>query len=82
MTYNPDIHHRRSIRLKEYDYSQGGLYYTTICTQNRECLFGIIVGAGSKPALFFKHSEQTELERAGEDRAGLEPAPTGIMHLM
>jgi len=34
---------RQSIRLKNYDYSQSGLYYVTICTQNRECLFGNIV---------------------------------------
>ncbi len=40
--YNPDIHHRRSIRLKGYDYSQEGLYFVTICTQNRENLFGTI----------------------------------------
>ena len=40
--YNPDIHHRRSIRLKGYDYSSEGLYFVTICTQNRECLFGEI----------------------------------------
>lgn len=46
MTYNPQHHHRRSIRLKGYDYSQEGLYYITICVQNRECLFGdITVGA-------------------------------------
>ena len=37
--YNPDIHHRRSIRLKDYDYLQDGYYYLTICTQNRQCLF-------------------------------------------
>ena len=43
MIYNPDIHHRRSIRLKGYDYSQIGAYFITICTQNRECLFGEIV---------------------------------------
>ena len=43
--YNPTIHHRRSIRLKGYDYSQAGLYFITICTQNRACLFGNIVGA-------------------------------------
>jgi len=43
--FNPNIHHRRSIRLKGYDYSQAGLYFVTICTQNRECLFGEIVGA-------------------------------------
>ena len=43
MKYNPDIHHRRSIRLQGYDYSQNGAYYVTLCTQNRECLFGEIV---------------------------------------
>ncbi len=42
MKYNPDIHHRRSIRLKGYDYSKEGLYFITICTQNRLCLFGEI----------------------------------------
>ncbi|BER91780.1 MAG: REP-associated tyrosine transposase [Candidatus Atribacteria bacterium] len=43
MRYHPDIHHRRSIRLKDYDYSQAGAYFITICTKNRECLFGSIV---------------------------------------
>jgi REP element-mobilizing transposase RayT len=43
MKYNPDIHHRRSIRLQGYDYSQNGAYFVTLCTQNRECLFGEIV---------------------------------------
>jgi REP element-mobilizing transposase RayT len=41
--YNPDRHHRRSIRLRGYDYSQNGGYFITICTQNRTCLFGNIV---------------------------------------
>jgi putative transposase len=36
-------HHRRSIRLKGYDYSQNGAYFVTICTQDRRCLFGDIV---------------------------------------
>jgi putative transposase len=36
MAYNPDIHHRRSIRLQGYDYSRAGAYFITICTQNRE----------------------------------------------
>ena len=40
MSYNPNIHHRRSIRLKEYDYSQAGLYFITICVKNNACLFG------------------------------------------
>ncbi len=34
---------RRSIRLPGYDYSKNGAYFVTICTQNRECLFGTIV---------------------------------------
>jgi REP element-mobilizing transposase RayT len=42
MPYNPAIHHRHSIRLKGYDYSQAGLYFVTICVQNRSCLFGKI----------------------------------------
>lgn len=42
--YNPNIHHRRSIRLKGYDYSQAGLYFITVCVANREYLFGDIVG--------------------------------------
>lgn len=40
--YNPQIHHRRSIRLKFYDYNQAGVYFITICVQNRECLLGNI----------------------------------------
>jgi REP element-mobilizing transposase RayT len=40
--YNPNIHHRRSIRLKGYDYTQAGLYFITICCQDRACLFGKI----------------------------------------
>ena len=43
MKFDPQKHHRRSIRLKEYDYSQAGAYYVTIDVQNRECLFGEIV---------------------------------------
>lgn len=52
MSYNPILHHRRSIRLKGYDYSQAGAYFITICCHNRKCLFGeIAVGAGLATAL-------------------------------
>jgi len=37
------INNRQSIRLKNYDYSQSGWYFITICTENRECLFGHII---------------------------------------
>lgn len=42
MTYCSDKHHRRSIRLSGYDYSQNGAYFVTVCTQNRDCLFGAV----------------------------------------
>ena len=41
--YNPEIHHRKSIRLKGYDYSQSGFYFITLCINNREHLFGEII---------------------------------------
>lgn len=43
MKYDPRIHRRRSIRLKDYDYATAGAYFVTICTQHRDCLFGKIV---------------------------------------
>jgi putative transposase len=43
MKFDPKIHHRRSIRLKNYDYSQVGAYFVTIVTWHRECLFGNVV---------------------------------------
>ncbi len=42
MKYNPKIHKRQSIRLKGWDYSHPGLYFITICAQNRAHLFGHI----------------------------------------
>jgi putative transposase len=42
MTYNPKIHHRRSIRLKSYNYANEGLYFITICCKNKEKFFGEI----------------------------------------
>jgi REP element-mobilizing transposase RayT len=41
--FDPDVHRRRSIRLKGYDYSQPGAYFVTICTFQRECTLGEIV---------------------------------------
>ncbi len=42
MAYNPDIHHRETIRLKNYDYARNGAYFVTICAKEREPLFGEI----------------------------------------
>ncbi|HRJ55651.1 MAG TPA: transposase [Anaerolineales bacterium] len=43
MKFDPQKHHRRSIRLKGFDYSQAGAYFVTIVTWQRECLFGDVV---------------------------------------
>ncbi len=43
MPYNPQTHHRRSIRLQGYDYTTPGAYFITLCTHQRQCLFGDIV---------------------------------------
>ena len=43
MSFNPDIQHRRSVRLRGWDYSGPGVYYITICTHRRECLFGEVL---------------------------------------
>lgn len=54
MKYDPQQHHRRSIRLKGYDYTQVGAYFVTICTWQRECLFGNVV------------NQEMQLSRYGE----------------
>jgi len=42
MSEQPNERHRRSLRLKGYDYSQAGAYFVTICADGKECLFGEI----------------------------------------
>jgi putative transposase len=46
MPHDPDIHHRRSLRLPGYDYARFGAYFVTVCTQGRECLFGDVTPVG------------------------------------
>jgi putative transposase len=43
MQYDREKHHRRSIRLKGYDYTLPGAYFVTLCTRQRHPLFGEIV---------------------------------------
>ena len=43
MKYDPNKHHRRSIRLPGYDYCQSGAYFVTICAYQRQCMFGEVV---------------------------------------
>ena len=44
--YDPFKHHRRSIRLRGYDYTQAGAYFVTMVAHGRECLFGAIAEGG------------------------------------
>jgi putative transposase len=44
LKHDTDRHHRRSVRLKGHDYAQPGAYFVTVCTRDRGCLFGAIVG--------------------------------------
>lgn len=43
MKYDPTKHHRRSIRLKGYDYHDAGAYFATICTKNREYVLNDVI---------------------------------------
>jgi len=66
MKYNPDIHHRRSIRLKGFDYSSGGAYFVTVCVQGRQCLFGDVVDGEMKLNDVGKMVEKWWLELANK----------------
>ena len=55
MKFNPEKHHRRSLRIKDCDYSKDGYYFVTICARNREnifaefCVTDFCVGVGLAP---------------------------------
>jgi len=46
MPFDAYKHRRRSTRLSGYDYAQDGVYFVTVCTAGRECLFGEITDDG------------------------------------
>jgi REP element-mobilizing transposase RayT len=71
MKFDPDKHHRRSIRLKGYDYSRPGAYYVTICVHNRECLFGNITN-GEMHLNEYGKIVQTEWLKSSEIRNEIE----------
>ena len=64
MIYDPINHHRRSIRLRGYDYSQKGAYYITICTQKRICRFGQVIETGTPNALVELNEVGQMIEKA------------------
>ena len=68
---NLNLHKRRSIRLQDYNYSQPGEYFITICTYNHECSFGDIVGEEMRLNKFGK-IVQEEWLRTAQIRADVE----------
>ena len=58
--FDPQKHHRRSIRLKDFDYSSAGAYFITIVAWQRECLFGEVVNKETP------HGGNVRLNKVGE----------------
>ncbi len=71
MRFNPDKHHRRSIRLKGYDYSRPGAYFVTLCVHDRKCLFGDITD-GEMHLNEYGKIVQTEWLKSSEIRNEIE----------
>jgi REP element-mobilizing transposase RayT len=63
MKYDPQKHHRRSIRLKGYDYTLAGAYFVTIVTWQREMLFGEIVNGETPQGGHVRLNELGEIVR-------------------
>lgn len=74
----PDLHHRHSIRMNNYDYSQLGAYFITICTHQREQLFGEIVN-GVVELNEFGQITREEWQRTSSVRSEIELGEFVIM---
>jgi len=61
MAYDPETHHRRSIRLPGHDYSAGGAYFVTTCVHRGACLFGKVVEHEMQPSAAGRKVEETWL---------------------
>lgn len=71
MRYNPEKHHRRSIRLPGFDYTQDGSYFITICTIDHICIFGNILN-GKMVLNEFGKIVKTEWLKTAEMRNNIE----------
>jgi putative transposase len=65
MPYDPQRHHRRSIRLKGYDYSRAGVYFVTICVQGGLCLLGEVIEGEMRPDAAGEMVERVWLDLPG-----------------
>lgn len=41
---------RKALRLKQYDYASPGAYFVTVCTKDKKCMLGHIVGGDALTA--------------------------------
>lgn len=73
--YDPEIHQRRSIRLRNHDYSQSGMYFVTLCTHRRIPLFGVVT-RGQMTLSSCGDIVLTEWERSAKLRTDVELART------
>ena len=71
MKYNPEKHKRRSTRLQDYDYTQAGAYFVTICTLQRQPIFGDIDEDGEMLLNTVGCIAQEEWERTAQVRANV-----------
>jgi REP element-mobilizing transposase RayT len=56
--YDAEKHHRRSVRLRGYDYSQPGEYFVTLCTEEMKALFGCVVNGRMELNAFGEIADQ------------------------
>jgi REP element-mobilizing transposase RayT len=64
--------HRHSIRLKDYDYAQAGVYFVTLCTYRRECLFGDVDDAAGLALSAIGRIVEEEWQRSALIRGEIE----------
>jgi REP element-mobilizing transposase RayT len=76
--FDPSTHHRRSIRLRNYDYSQAGAYFITICTHEHKCTLGEIPGGVMRLNQFGRIVED-EWQRTPKLRPYVDPDVFTIM---
>jgi hypothetical protein len=68
MVYDPNVHHRRSVRLAGFDYASNGAYFVTICTHERLCTFGTVVDGAvdlSRAGIIVQETWQSLPDRFG-----------------
>ncbi len=79
--YNPEIHHRRSIRLKDHDYAGSGSYFVTICAHREFIEFakGKPFGVGARCVSPVREIIAEEWKRSGELRDDVFPGEAVVM---